>query len=42
MLTTFGRSGYIDNIYLSLRDLTLAKYGHCIPGKSGQGHLFFL
>jgi hypothetical protein len=41
MLATFGRSDYNNNIYLNIRDLTPAKYGHYIPAKSGQGHRLF-
>ena len=38
VLTTFGRSEYNNNIYLTISDLTPAIYGHCIPAKSGHGH----
>jgi hypothetical protein len=41
VLTTFGRSDYNNNIYLNIRDLTPAMYGHYIPAKGGQGHWLF-
>jgi hypothetical protein len=41
VLTTFGRSESNNYIYLNIRDLTPAMYGHCIPAKSGQGHWLF-
>ncbi|TFG92560.1 MAG: hypothetical protein E4G71_01870 [Candidatus Atribacteria bacterium] len=41
VLTTFGQSDYNNNIYLSIRDLTPAMYGHCIPAKSGHGYWLF-
>ena len=38
LLTTFGRTNSIYNIYLNINDLTPAGDGLNIPAKFGQGH----
>jgi len=38
LLTTIGRSDYLNYIYLHIRDLTTAIDGQFIPAKGGQGY----
>jgi hypothetical protein len=37
-LTTIGRSDYLNNIYLDIKELTPAMDGQFTPAKDGQGH----
>ena len=41
ILTTFGQSDCINNIYLDIKDLTPATDGQLIPAESGQGRWLF-
>jgi hypothetical protein len=41
LLTTIGRSDYLNYIYLHIRDLTPAIDGQFIPAKGGQDHRLF-